>query len=113
MNITRAFPVFSAVFGLFYAANFQYAWSLVTYHPLTGDISWGYVPATDDAGPSMFWYGWIALAALCSAVVALLSLAVPNSIASKVWPGFAWVLPLIAMGIMAWLDRVWFLPLPQ
>jgi hypothetical protein len=112
VNITRAFPVFGAVFGFFYALNFHYAYALFTYHPLINDFSWGYVAATDDAGPSMFWYGWIALAALCSAGVALLSLLVPRSIADRVWPGFAWLLPVLAMALMAWFDRVWFLPVP-
>lgn len=109
MNLTRAFPAFSATWGFFYCLAFHYSSAAFTYYPLIGEFRWGNIPATEDTGPAMFWYGWILTATIGAAIVGILSLAVPNSVRAKIWPGFTWVLAVAAFIWVTYLGREWFL----
>ncbi len=60
---------------------------------------------TDDLGVVILWYGWIATAALASAAIAF---AVPKSMAERLWPGWAWIIPTAVVVAMLIYERRWF-----
>ena len=59
---------FGIAFPLLYTAFERLNWPLFTFHPVLGNVDFGRQLA--GAGPPMFWYGWIALAAASAFVVA-------------------------------------------
>jgi hypothetical protein len=65
----------SIAFPLLYTVYERLNWPLFTYHPVLSVVDFGRQPA--GVGPPMFWYGWIALAALSALVVAGVATIVP------------------------------------
>ena len=81
----RAFPAFAIGFTLFYApgysftgANSTVSWPLFTYFPAIEQWRMFLVAGNDNSGPPMWWYGWIASAALVGLAFALISLLLPE-----------------------------------
>src|SRR5262249_1045668 len=62
IKISRALPVFSAVFPALYLVATYFNLALITYHPAQAELRLFVSPA--KAGPSMYWYGWIMTSAL-------------------------------------------------
>ena len=118
MNATfamRTFPIFAAGFALFYApayaftnGNASFPWAMFTYFPSVNEIYWGIVPGSDERGPPMWWYGWMANAAVVGLVCAVLSFVVPEKALGKLWLTLAWATPVAAMIYLGWVERVWF-----
>ncbi len=112
MNWDRRLPVlvivFAAAYALIYAAAVEWNWALFTYHPALG--TFGALTTRAAAGPSMYWYGWIATAALGGAALAgLAAFALPESVARRLWRCLAWAVPAVAMLALAFLLRGYFL----
>jgi hypothetical protein len=111
MTMPRRFPAFAITFAVAYAILYALAvdrnWALFTYHPALGTFGALTTPAT--AGPTMFWYGWIATAALGAAVAATIVSVLPNGVTRRLWPGLAWVVPAGAIVFFAFLLRRFFL----
>ena len=66
---------FGIAFPLLYTVYERLNWPLFTYHPVLSVVDFGRQPA--GVGPPMFWYGWIALAALSALVVTCVATIVP------------------------------------
>jgi len=66
---------FGIAFALLYTVYERLNWPLFTYHPVLSVVDFGRQPA--GVGPPMFWYGWIALAAISALVVAGVATIVP------------------------------------
>jgi len=107
--VSRVFPVFAIVFALVYAVTYALAvwknYALFTYHPALYEFGIGVQKAKD--GPAMYWYGWMATAAIAGSLAGLIACFVPA--ARRLWPGFAWLAPLCVMLFFAWLLRGYFL----
>jgi hypothetical protein len=59
-------------------------------------------------GPVMFWYGWMATSAIVATLAGLVAAVLPASIAQRVWPGWAWVIPAAVMIVFCYLLRNFF-----
>src|SRR5258707_344251 len=60
MNDPRL-KIFSIVFGVFYLPAFYFDVALFRYYPEVREFHW---MRTDNLGPVILWYGWIATTAL-------------------------------------------------
>jgi hypothetical protein len=107
MSIARAFPVFSAAFAVIYLACVQYNLAPFTYHAEL--MQWGLGAQPPRQGPAMYWYGWLTTSTLGATAVAALSLAVPASLAKRVWSGFVWLIPLGVIAVFVYILRGYFL----
>jgi hypothetical protein len=83
---------FAAVFALVYYFAVAYNWALFSYGPAIGQ--WMLFTQAAAAGPTMYWYGWIATAVLAAAGAAALVAILPQRLTRWLWPGFAWFVPL-------------------
>jgi hypothetical protein len=61
--------VFGISFAILYTLFEQMNWPLFTYHPAVGKLDFWMQRARSGEGPGMYWYGWLALAFPCAAVV--------------------------------------------
>jgi hypothetical protein len=98
--------VFAAVYAMLYVAAVYYNWALFTYAAATGKLGPLLTPATN--GPTMYWYGWIATAAIGGAVVAGLAALLPASVAKRVPAQFSWAVPIVMVLVIAYLLRGYF-----
>lgn len=111
MRIAPSYAVFTvtfaAVFSVVYVLAVENNWALFSYAPATGTFAPLVTPAA--AGPTMYWYGWIATAAIVAALVAVLVSLVPESLAKRVWPGLSWAVPVAVLIAFGYLLRGYFL----
>jgi hypothetical protein len=109
MRRARAFIIFSAAYAVLYLGAMYYNLALFTYYPAAKQF-YPLVPATPQArGPAMFWYGWIATAALGALTLSVLSLAVPARWEMRVWPGWSWLAPTAVFLTLIVILRGWFI----
>ena len=94
--------VFSIVFGILYFVSFYYDLALFRYYP---EVSEFHFLRNDRLGVVILWYGWIATSALASACIAF---AVPRTIADRLAPGWAWIIPTAVVIGMLVYERRWF-----
>ena len=95
--------IFTMVFGALYTICFYVDISLFRYYPEVGQF---HLQMTPDIGPPILWYGWMAVAALGSAAIALL---VPSKLADRLWSGWVWILPVVVViVILVYEARLWF-----
>ena len=94
--------IFSIVFGVLYITAFYFDLALFRYYPAVREFHW---MRTDGIGLVVLWYGWIATAALASAAIAF---AVPRTMAERLWPGWAWIVPTAVVVVMLIYERRWY-----
>jgi hypothetical protein len=94
--------IFTLVFGPLYTVCFYVDISLFRYYPETGQFHW---QMTQNEGPPILWYGWLAVAGLASLAIALL---VPARWADRLWPGWVWLLPMIVVVVILIYEVRWF-----
>jgi hypothetical protein len=97
--------IFSMVFAVSYALCFYYNWPMFAYYPQVGEFHLSAQLQT-QLGPPILWYGWLATAALASAVAAV---AVPRQVADRLWPGLAWAVPGGTIVAILIYEKRWFL----
>ena len=111
MRISPSYPVFTvtfaAVFSVVYVLAVEYNWALFSYAPATGTFT--PLVTTAATGPTMYWYGWIATAAIAAGAVAALASLVPDRLAKWVWPGWSWAIPIAVLAAFGYLLRGYFL----
>jgi len=111
MRIAPSYPVFTvifaAAFSVVYVLAVQNNWALFSYAPATGTFAPLATPAA--AGPTMYWYGWIATAAIAAGAVAGLASLLPERITKWVWPGWSWVVPIAVLIAFGYLLSDYFL----
>ena len=64
---------FGISFAILYTLFEQMNWPLFTYHPAVGKLDFWMQRARSGEGPGMYWYGWLALAFPCAALVGWVS----------------------------------------
>ncbi len=106
---------FSPAFALVYAAARKMGLALFTVYPSLGVVLPGMHrshdvadPAMEFLAPEMWWYGWIATAAIGALVAGLIGAGLPRPWARRIWPGWVWLAPLVAMVACVYLTLPWF-----
>ena len=107
MKFLRALPIFSAVFALLYAAAMYFNIAMVVYYPAVNELHWHDRP--DLPQPAMYWYGWIAYAALGAAIIAGITALLPAGRIARVLPRLSWAAPLLSMLFILYVIRDWFI----
>jgi hypothetical protein len=96
---------FSLTFGLGYAGAVSVNYPLFRYYPLVQRFSFHDL-ATTALGPSMSWYGWIAIAALFAGIVTPL---IPKRVGDRIPAAVFWIVLLAMLAAAAYREREWFL----
>jgi len=109
LRFARVFPVFSAAFAVLYVVAMDENLALMTYVPRLRQWLPLTVAPPNNAGPGMYWYGWIATSAVGAAACAALALFVPAHLLSSVARRAAWVVPMGVMLAIVIILRGWFL----
>ncbi len=103
MTTRNRFVVFSVTFAAVYAAVYYFAvyynWPLFSYGPQTRQ--WLLLDHAASAGPTMYWYGWIATSAIAGAVAGLIVSSLPGNPGRRLWSGLAWLVPVCAIVAIA------------
>jgi hypothetical protein len=97
-----SFKIFSALFGVVYATVFYMEWALFRYYPETNAF---YLAQHREDGPAILWYGWLAVAAIVSALIAAV---VPRRMAERLPNEVVWGVPLALVVIMFIYEKQWF-----
>jgi hypothetical protein len=97
---------FASVFAIVYYLAVAYNWALFSYGPAVGQ--WALFTQPASAGPTMYWYGWIATSVLASAGVATLVAIFPQRLTRWLWPGLAWLIPVGSIAAFALLLSGYF-----
>jgi hypothetical protein len=105
---------FGAAFALCYVVARAYGLALFTVYPAQGIVLLGRHrsrdvsdPVLDFLAPEMYWYGWVAFAAVGALGVGLAAALLPDRL-SRFWAWCACVVPPIAMMASVYLTIPWF-----
>jgi hypothetical protein len=105
---------YGAAFALFYAVAHARGLALFTLYPSQGIVLLGTHrsrdvadPVLDFLAPEIYWYGWIAFAAVGALVIGLVAALLPGRLYG-IWACCAWVVPLLAMIVCVYLTLPWF-----
>ena len=91
------------LFGIVYLTCFYLDWAPFRYYP---DHRTFHLKITPSDGPAILWYGCVAAAAFVSAAIAWV---VPRSLAERLQPSWAWIVPLVIALLMLVYERRWFM----
>jgi hypothetical protein len=98
---------FGVVFAIAYVIAVDGNYALFTYHPAIGEFGAGVQKGRE--GPAMYWYGWMATSGIVASAAAALAAVLPESATRRLWPGLTWLVALVAMAVLAWDLRQFFL----
>jgi amino acid permease len=111
----RFASAYGTSFAVFYVVALKFDLALFTVYPSLGVVLLGTHhsgdvadPAVGFAAPAMYWYGWVATAALAALMTGLIAVALPARWAKGVWPAIVWVAPVAAMIACVYLTLPWF-----
>ena len=99
--------VFSAAYALAYVVAVWKNLALFTYHPVAGTLAFGVEKPQD--GPAMYWFGWMATAAMAALAACAIAALVPPRFASRRVSAWAWAIPLGVLVFFSYLLRGYFL----
>ena len=98
------FASFAVVFGIAYSIAYVVAvegnYALFTYHPAIKEFGAGVQKAKD--GPAMYWYGWMATAAIAASLAGVLAASLPESLTRRLGPGLTWIVALAVMAFFCY-----------
>ena len=111
MSTPRRFEIFAIVFAVVapvvYVIAVDRNYALITYHPMT--YTFGFGPQQPGDGPAMYWFGWMATAALSGAAAGAIASLLPAALTRFVRPAMAWVVPAGVIAAFAYLLHDFFL----
>ena len=99
---------FSGFGALAYCVIQFFNWPLLTYHPATGRLVWGYEAARSGEGPNMLWYGWTLTALIVLTVAGIVAMMLPERISSKIPTALVWLLPILAIPYIVYSLNSWW-----
>ena len=120
MTSSPAFRRFAFAYGTAFAVLYVIALkldlALFTVYPSLGIVLAGHAsfarrvadPAMGFLAPAMYWYGWTATAALGALMFGLVAALLPERWTRPFWPGWVWVVPVVAMIACVYLTLPWF-----
>jgi hypothetical protein len=105
----KAFALAFSISGpVIYCIVQYFNWPLVTFHPATNRLVWGYEAARAGEGPNMLWYGWTATTLIAAAIVGLIVMLLPERISSKIPLFLLWLLPILAIPYIIYSLNSWW-----
>ena len=111
MSTSRRFEVFAIVFAtvapLVYVIAVENNYALITYHPMT--YTFGFGVQQPGEGPAMYWFGWMATAALAGGGAGIVAGLLPAALTRFLRPALAWLVPLGVLIAFVILLRDYFL----
>jgi hypothetical protein len=106
------FKTFATVFSVcgptIYCLCQFFNWPLVTFHPATNRLVWGYEGPRPGEGPNMLWYGWTASALILAAVIGILAIMLPERVTAKIPLNLIWILPILAIPYIVYSLMPWW-----
>jgi amino acid permease len=106
---------YGTAFSVLYVAALARDLALFTVYPSLGVVLLGthhsrdiVDPALGFLVPAMYWYGWTATAALGALVFGLVAAWWPERWTRRFWPGWLWVIPVLAMIACVYLTMPYF-----
>ena len=104
----RGFAIaFAVAYSITYVVSVLHNYALFTYHPAIGEFGAGVEKGRD--GPAMYWYGWVATSGIVASLAGVLAALLPESVTRRLWPGLTWMVALIALAVLAYDLRQFFL----
>jgi hypothetical protein len=110
------FKAFATTFSItgpvVYCVIQYFNWPLVTFHPATNRLVWGYEAARSGEGPNMLWYGWTLTTILIAAALGLIAMMLPERIVNRIPLSLVWIFPILAIpyviySLMPWWTLAW------
>jgi hypothetical protein len=99
---------FSAFGALVYCVIQFFNWPLVTYHPATNRLVWGYEGPRPGEGPNMLWYGWVLTGLIVLTVSGVIAMMLPERITGKIPLTFIWLFPILAIPYIVYSLMPWW-----
>lgn len=96
--------VFSLAAGIVYTLAYYFDWSFLRYD--LGESRFYFSAKETSPGPSILWYGWLALAALAGVVGAC---AVPPRLTARLSPDLIWLVPMLLITTALIYEMRWFM----
>lgn len=110
MATERSSPSFAITFAIAFAILYVLAvennWALFTYHAALEEFA--FLVEKQKDGPAMYWYGWMSSAGIGAYIIATVASWAPESLSKRIWPGWAWAVPLAAMFAFVYILRGFF-----
>jgi hypothetical protein len=99
---------FSISGPVIYCATQYFNWPLVTFHPATDRLVWGYEAARSGEGPNMLWYGWTLTTILLAAALGLIAMMLPERVTGKIPLALVWIFPILAIPYIIYSLMPWW-----
>ena len=106
---------FGTTFSVLYVIVLAKDVALFTVFPSLGVILAGTHRSRDVAAPAMgflapaiYWYGWVATAALGALTFGLVAALLPGQWPRSFWLGWIWLVPALSMIACVYLTLPWF-----
>jgi hypothetical protein len=99
---------FSITGPVVYCVTQYFNWPLITYHPGTGRLVWGYEAARPGEGPNLLWYGWTLTTLLIAAALGLTAMMLPERISKKIPLALVWIFPILAIPYVIYSLLPWW-----
>jgi hypothetical protein len=105
----KAFATTFSISGPVIYCVIQYLnWPLLTFHPATDRLVWGYEAARSGEGPNMLWYGWTLSTILIATGVGLIAMMLPPRITDKIPLSLVWIFPILAIPYVIYSLMPWW-----
>jgi hypothetical protein len=99
---------FSICGPVIYCVIQYFNWPLLTFHPATDRLVWGYEAARSGEGPNMLWYGWTLTTVLIAAALGLIAMMLPERITGKIPLALVWIFPILAIPYIIYSLMPWW-----
>ena len=99
---------FSIAGPVVYCLVQYFNYPLITFHPATDRLVWGYEAARSGEGPNMLWYGWTATTILIAAALGIIAMMLPERISRKLPLALVWIFPILAIPYIIYSLMPWW-----
>jgi len=91
--------LFSLLAPMIYLVADIYRFPMFTYFPAANEIHWGWVAMSEELGPGMYWYGWLATAALSASLTSFFLVRLGSSMTkvSLIIARYLWLVPILLL----------------
>ena len=105
----KAFTLtFSALGPLAYCLIQYFNLPLVTYHPVTNRIVFGYEGPRPGEGPNMLWYGWTVTTILIATALGIVAMMLPEHVTKRIPLSLVWIFPILTIPYIIYSLMPWW-----